>query len=58
MHEYGGGAFAVFNNSVFFTNFADQGFYQQKAVGSAPEALFEKSLARRYADGEYHAKVT
>ena len=57
MHEYGGGAFAVFNNAVFFTNFNDQGFYEQKSLESSPEALFPKNLSRRYADGEYHAKV-
>ncbi|GJQ51650.1 MAG: peptidase [Anaerolineaceae bacterium] len=37
-HEYGGGAYAVFNGVIYFVNFKDQRVYRQKA-GGAPEAL-------------------
>src|SRR5271165_184679 len=32
-HEYGGGAFAVQNRTVYFSNFADQRLYRQDAGG-------------------------
>ncbi|HRQ33938.1 MAG TPA: hypothetical protein PLM89_12630, partial [Anaerolineales bacterium] len=37
-HEYGGGAYAVFNGVIYFVNFKDQRVYRQKA-GGVPEAL-------------------
>ena len=38
VHEYGGGHYAVRDGSVYFTNFADQRLYRQRA-GAAPEAI-------------------
>jgi dipeptidyl aminopeptidase/acylaminoacyl peptidase len=38
VHEYGGGAYTVADDIVFFCNFADQRVYQQVA-GSAPEPI-------------------
>ena len=34
VHEYGGGAFAVQDGTVYFSNFADQRLYRQDAGGS------------------------
>jgi len=52
VHEYGGGAYAVHGGTVYFTNFADQRLYVQRA-GEAPEALtpeVEPAAGLRYAD--------
>ncbi len=38
VHEYGGGAFAVCDGSVYFANYKDQRIYKQ-ADGQAPEPL-------------------
>ncbi len=48
VHEYGGGAFMIVNNTVFFSNFADQRLYSQK-VGSDPTPITSEA-ALRYAD--------
>jgi dipeptidyl aminopeptidase/acylaminoacyl peptidase len=37
-HEYGGGAYLVYEGSVYFSNFADQRIYRQ-APGADPEPL-------------------
>ncbi len=37
-HEYGGGAFAVQNGTVYFSNFADQRLYRQDA-GQQPRSI-------------------
>jgi len=37
-HEYGGGAFAVQNGTVYFSNFADQRLYRQDA-GQQPRPI-------------------
>lgn len=53
VHEYGGGMYWVFGDTVYFTNFADQRLYKQ-VNGGTPEALSpEPSTPRglRYADG-------
>ena len=53
VHEYGGGAFAVQDGTVFFSNFADQRLYRQEA-GQSPRALTPAAVpasALRYADG-------
>ena len=47
-HEYGGGSWAVFDDVVYFANFADQRLYRQR-LGEAPEALTPKG-DRRFAD--------
>jgi len=48
VHEYGGGAFAVVDDTIYFSNFADQRIYRQE-----PEALphpITPEAALRYAD--------
>jgi len=53
VHEYGGGAYFVHRDTVFFTNFTDQRLYRQeqagepKAIAPAPPA----PASMRYADG-------
>ncbi len=48
VHEYGGGAFVVSDGTVYFSNFADQGLYQQKS-NLEPRPLTSPG-ARRYGD--------
>lgn len=48
VHEYGGGAFAVHQDVVYFSHFPDQRLYQQ-ALSSEPQPLTH-SGALRYAD--------
>jgi dipeptidyl aminopeptidase/acylaminoacyl peptidase len=53
VHEYGGGAFAVQDGTVYFSNFADQRLYRQDAA-QAPRPITpagEPASALRYADG-------
>lgn len=35
VHEYGGGAYTVTNNTIYFSNFEDQRIYRQKGRGGA-----------------------
>jgi dipeptidyl aminopeptidase/acylaminoacyl peptidase len=52
VHEYGGGAFAVQDGTVYFSNFADQRLYRQDA-GRGPRAITPAGApasALRYAD--------
>lgn len=49
VHEYGGGAFAVHGDTVYFSNFADQHLYRQ-TLGTEPQPLTNDSNFR-YADG-------
>ena len=52
VHEYGGGAYIVHGGTVYFTNFADQRLYVQKA-GEDPQALtpeVQPAAGLRYAD--------
>jgi dipeptidyl aminopeptidase/acylaminoacyl peptidase len=49
VHEYGGGAFAVADGTVYFSNFADQRLYRVRP-GEAPEAVTPAG-PWRYADG-------
>jgi dipeptidyl aminopeptidase/acylaminoacyl peptidase len=53
VHEYGGGAYFVHGDSVFFSNFKDQCLYRQEPSGDprpiTPEPPLPGSL--RYADG-------
>ncbi len=48
VHEYGGGAFVASDGTVYFSNFADQGLYQQKS-NLEPRPLTSPG-ARRYGD--------
>ncbi|KAK3864476.1 hypothetical protein Pcinc_029842 [Petrolisthes cinctipes] len=54
VHEYGGGAFTVYNNTVFFSNAIDDALYKQEGPGpdSQPSRLTPPSK-KRYADGVY-----
>lgn len=49
VHEYGGGAFAVSDGVVYFSNFADQRLYRQEPRGQPQPLTPEAEL--RYADG-------
>ncbi len=48
VHEYGGGAFAVHDGVVYFSNFADQRLYRRR-LGRSPEPITPAD-AFRYAD--------
>ena len=48
VHEYGGGAYAIAEDTIYFSNYNDSRIYQQKLDGQ-PEPLTDKS-DRRYAD--------
>jgi dipeptidyl aminopeptidase/acylaminoacyl peptidase len=50
VHEYGGGAAAVHDGVIFFSNFADQRLYRQ-AGGQAPMPQTPEGSGYRYADG-------
>ena len=48
VHEYGGGAYTVADDTLFFSNFDDNRLYRM-ALGSDPQAVTSNE-ARRYAD--------
>jgi len=48
IHEYGGGAFVVERNAIYFSNYQDGRIYQQ-VIGTKPYPLTEQ-LDRRYGD--------
>jgi dipeptidyl aminopeptidase/acylaminoacyl peptidase len=48
IHEYGGGAFVVEGNRIYFSNYQDGRIYQQ-IIGTQPYPLTDK-LERRYGD--------
>jgi len=48
VHEYGGGAYAVLGESLYFSHFRDQRLYAQDLHGAAPRALTPEGY--RYAD--------
>lgn len=50
-HEYGGGAFAVQNRTVYFSNFADQRLYRQDA-GQQPRPITPLPTAAASASGQ------
>ncbi|MGH2681560.1 MAG: S9 family peptidase [Actinomycetota bacterium] len=51
VHEYGGGAYLVHDDTVYFSNFADQRLYRQ-APGAGPVPITAESGGRiRYTDG-------
>jgi dipeptidyl aminopeptidase/acylaminoacyl peptidase len=49
VHEYGGGAFAVSDGVVYFSNFADQRLYRHRP-GDEPQPI-TPAVELRYADG-------
>lgn len=53
VHEYGGGAFLIHNNTVYFSNFADQCLYQQ-VIGESPIPLTQP-CKKRFADAIFDA---
>ncbi|NOT62190.1 MAG: S9 family peptidase [Acidobacteria bacterium] len=55
VHEYGGGAYAVHNGIAYFSNFADQQLYGQRAPQSQP-APFTHANGLRFADGVIDAQ--
>jgi dipeptidyl aminopeptidase/acylaminoacyl peptidase len=61
VHEYGGGAYAVHQGTVYFSNFADQRLYRQDRVTgatglwAAPRPITPE-LPLRYADGVMDAR--
>ena len=54
VHEYGGGAFAIHDGVVDFSNFADQRLYRQEPGGRTRPLTPETGL--RYADGVIDAR--
>ncbi|XP_064113919.1 uncharacterized protein LOC135220590 [Macrobrachium nipponense] len=52
VHEYGGGAFTIYNNTLFFTNGDDWGLYRQDGHEGIPQ-LLTNTPYRRFADGCY-----
>ncbi|MBE0519715.1 S9 family peptidase [Candidatus Bathyarchaeota archaeon] len=48
VHEYGGGAFAIIDGTIYFSNFADQRIYRQEPGAMARPITPEAEL--RYAD--------
>ncbi|MDT5124121.1 MAG: hypothetical protein QOC96_3603 [Acidobacteriota bacterium] len=48
VHEYGGGDYVVANETIYFSNFADQRLYKQ-SINSQPQPLTPE-VAMRYAD--------
>jgi len=56
VHEYGGGAFVVRGDTVFFSNFADQRLYRHTPGAGEPVPITpETGGAHRYADGRLTA---
>ena len=55
VHEYGGGAFWVHRETVYFTNFSDQRLYRQRPGGD-PRPLTPPHVDLRYADGIVDAR--
>ena len=53
VHEYGGGALAAYDGTIFFTNYADQQIWQFKP-GHAPQPITAEPKMR-FADYQYDA---
>ena len=58
VHEYGGGAFLVYNYRIYFSNYKDQRLYCQKLkkLDSEPIPLTPEGVNWRYADGTMYQK--
>lgn len=52
VHEYGGGAFTVYDNTIYFAHSGDGAIYRQDGPQVAPTRL-TRSHNRRYTDGSY-----
>src|SRR6266851_4209824 len=52
VHEYGGGAFAVRDGVIYFSNFSDQRLYRQDP-GQAPEPITAEAAGTHAAGGPY-----
>ncbi|XP_045103498.1 acylamino-acid-releasing enzyme-like isoform X2 [Portunus trituberculatus] len=52
VHEYGGGSFTVYNNTLFFSRGEDDAMYRQEGPASQPSRLTQ-GQKKRYADGVY-----
>ncbi len=52
VHEYGGASYRVHNNTLYFTNFADQALYRQSPSTAAARLTASDGL--RYADCDVH----
>lgn len=57
VHEYGGGAFFVYNGAVYFSNFKDQMLYIQHSPADTPEPIVAEAKKWRFADGIVSAKT-
>ncbi|HEX6581304.1 MAG TPA: S9 family peptidase [Actinomycetota bacterium] len=51
VHEYGGGAYLLHDDTVYFSNFADQRMYRQDAGGDPVPITPDTGGRDRYADG-------
>ena len=56
VHEYGGGSFIVYNNTLFFSRGEDDAMYRQDGPASQPSRLTQ-GQRKRYADGVYSPEV-
>ncbi|XP_063594951.1 uncharacterized protein LOC134771928 [Penaeus indicus] len=56
VNGYGGGAFTVYNHTLFFSNFEDNAIYRQDGPEGIPQQLTNTSY-RRYADGSYSPQL-
>ncbi|KAK8386695.1 hypothetical protein O3P69_017866 [Scylla paramamosain] len=52
VHEYGGGSFTVYNNTLFFSRGEDDALYRQDGPEAQPSRLTH-GQKKRYADGVY-----
>nr|XP_053637514.1 uncharacterized peptidase YuxL-like isoform X2 [Cherax quadricarinatus] len=52
VHEQGGGAFTIYNDTLFFSDGHDGAVYRQEGPGGVPRRLTTSSN-RKYADGAY-----
>lgn len=57
VHEYGGGSFTIYNNTLYFSRGEDNALYRQDGPSGRPSRLTH-SPKKRYADGVYSPKVS
>lgn len=57
VHEYGGGSFTVYNNTLFFSRGEDDAMYRQDGPAAQPSRLTQ-GQNKRYADGVYNPEVS